>query len=227
MPYTISSSGSYYLTKPFVVPSGNAIVIVSDDVTLDLNGFFISSVENPAANSNAIIIGSARSNITIMNGTIFSSVVYFNGSYGGTGFGNGIAFGGSQPVNVRVRGVTVSGVLTQGIYLGFGGTTVESCTVNTVGAHGIWASSVSNSTATNTGDSAIYATTAINCIGVANANHGVDANSAQNCYGTAVATGHGIFTNTASNCYGSAANGDGVNTFTALGCQGTYQRLRN
>src|ERR1700679_2135209 len=40
---TISQSGSYYLTRNITVASGDAITIAADNVTLDLNGFTIST----------------------------------------------------------------------------------------------------------------------------------------------------------------------------------------
>src|SRR5687767_2002071 len=48
LPYTISTRGSYYLTANLVVTAGNAIVISASNVTLDLNGFTISSSASPA-----------------------------------------------------------------------------------------------------------------------------------------------------------------------------------
>src|SRR6188768_715136 len=42
-PFTITAPGSYYLIGNLSVSSGNAIVIATNDVTLDLNGFTISS----------------------------------------------------------------------------------------------------------------------------------------------------------------------------------------
>src|SRR5436190_2248196 len=43
VPFTISASGSYYLTGNLAVTTGTAITISADNVTLDLNGFTISS----------------------------------------------------------------------------------------------------------------------------------------------------------------------------------------
>jgi hypothetical protein len=42
-PFTISSSGSYYVTQNLVVSTGTAITIAASRVSLDLNGFTISS----------------------------------------------------------------------------------------------------------------------------------------------------------------------------------------
>src|SRR5438067_13816044 len=45
----ISQPGSYYLTHNLIVSSGNAIDITTNQVTLDLNGFTISSTPVSAA----------------------------------------------------------------------------------------------------------------------------------------------------------------------------------
>src|SRR6059058_5199771 len=39
--FTINQSGSYYLTSNIVVSANNAIAIITNGVTLDLNGFTI------------------------------------------------------------------------------------------------------------------------------------------------------------------------------------------
>ena len=51
-PYTISQPGSYYLTANLTVASGDAIDINANGVTLDLNGFTISSTD-PATPARA------------------------------------------------------------------------------------------------------------------------------------------------------------------------------
>ncbi|MGZ5545765.1 MAG: hypothetical protein ACXWIU_13930, partial [Limisphaerales bacterium] len=57
-PFTIANSGAYYLTTNVTIGGGNAISIGANDVWLDLNGFTISSTENPAKSGNGILIGS-------------------------------------------------------------------------------------------------------------------------------------------------------------------------
>src|SRR5205085_3321009 len=102
-PFNITSSGSYYLTQNLTVASGTAISIAASNVTLNLNGFTISSTESPAGSSSAVLIGNGLANITVLNGAIHSNVNYSAGSYSGTGFGNGIAYtGGTAPFSARV-----------------------------------------------------------------------------------------------------------------------------
>ena len=65
LPFTIKSSGSYYLTKSLSV-EGTGITIDADDVTIDLMGFTISG---SGGTDNGIYMH-GRSNVEIRNGTI-------------------------------------------------------------------------------------------------------------------------------------------------------------
>lgn len=246
VPFTITQSGSYYLATNIVCTVSNAIVITTNGVTLDLNGFTISSTIPNAANGGAaILLGSGLSDITILNGHIRGGVTN-NGSgvYSGGGFSYGIYYSGNAPRNILVSHISVSGCLSSGIYLNNDdSTTVESCTVRTVGGYGIFASEVKQSSALDCGSSAIYsyyasdcrgessgygdgiyAYTALNCIGIsANGNEGVDGYyCAQNCYGTCYGSyGDGVYATTAMNCTGfSNGTGSGVGGFIAQNCYG-------
>jgi hypothetical protein len=65
-PVTISNPGSYVLTANLSA-SGTVITIASDDVTLDLNGFTVTSL---SILLGAITLSGIRDNITIRNGNI-------------------------------------------------------------------------------------------------------------------------------------------------------------
>jgi hypothetical protein len=246
---TISGPGSYYLTTNITVSVSNAVTIAANNVTLDLNGFTISSTALAPAGT-AILIANSPTNITIFNGIISSGVKETGGVFSGTGFDSGIAFAidanntntYGQPVNVRVTGVTVSGCLSYGIFLGGFSTVVDSCAVQTAGAYGVWASIIRNSIATDCGDVAIsgstivsdcygqcignswgvYAgTTAQNCYGESNGSDGVHAQQmALNCYGTTASSGsYGLYTDNAQNCYGYNSIGTGMRaTSAAINC---------
>ncbi len=220
-PFTISTSGSYYLTTNLTVSAGNAINVSANNVALDLNGFTIASTESPAGTSVAISLNSVT-NITIVHGCISSGVTNStSGVFGGSGFGYGIYYSGSQPVNTRVAGVSVSGCRVNGLFLGTS-SVVEFCTVNTVGNFGIVAQTVSDSQGQNCGNTAVYAyANANNCFGYNSGSaNGVYANAANNCYGTS-SSGTGVSATTANNCYGYAAsNGNGVGATTANNCYG-------
>jgi hypothetical protein len=217
-PFTISASGSYYLTTNVTVSSGNAITVNANNVTLDLNGFTISSTETPAG-SGAILLN-AVTNTTILNGFISSGVTNNGGIYGGSGLGYGIYYAGQPPVNTRVSGISVSGCQYSGIFLAGNNSTVESCTVNGAGNYGIYAQSVSDSTAQNCGSTAVYANAANNCYGsVSGGGYGVNAVTANNCYGSS-SSGSGLVATIANNCYGSSSSGSAVVANAANNCYG-------
>lgn len=69
LPYTISATGSHYLTANLVfsATAGNAITIIANNVTLDLNGFTLSSTA--ALMGDAIALPSLR-NVTVSNGVL-------------------------------------------------------------------------------------------------------------------------------------------------------------
>src|SRR5579872_5388451 len=152
-PFTISAPGSYYLTGNLSVTGGNAISINTNNVTLDLNGFTISSTA-ASANGSAILINAGTntpiSNLRIFNGHISSGVTNNSGVFNGSGFGNGITSPATATlpvVNGLVRDVSVGGCLNFGINLIGYGTTIEFCTVQGAGHTGLAANNVLHSSA--------------------------------------------------------------------------------
>jgi hypothetical protein len=91
VPYTISAPGSYYLTGNLAVSSGTAITITTNQVTLDLNGFTLSSTEATPTGMDILLTG-GNSDITIRNGHITGGVTYSGGNYTGSGFASGINY---------------------------------------------------------------------------------------------------------------------------------------
>jgi hypothetical protein len=241
-PFTISAPGSYYLTTNLNVSSGNAITIATNDVTLDLGGWTISSTAASATGAGISI--NTGNDLTILNGHIKGGVTN-NGSgvYSGPGFAGGIVYSGAPQFNTHVSGVSISGCLSFGINLDNGsgnGVLVEYCTVRTVGVYGIYASVVKNSVVVDCGNVAITgdqvsdcqadsdgngngisASTALNCNGDSFGGTGLYANTAQNCYGFTI-SGTGLYANNAQNCFGkSQGTGTGlVAVDTAIGCSG-------
>ncbi|MDQ6631352.1 MAG: hypothetical protein M3Y82_06295 [Verrucomicrobiota bacterium] len=222
--FTITNSGSYYLTTNLNVLTGNAITIATNGVTLDLNGFTISSTA-ASANGTGILINSSLRNLTIQNGFIQGGVTN-NGTnvYSGGGFQYGIHQQGSSPVNVVVSRVSVAGLLGNGINLGTGNSTVvESCTAHTVGGNGIIASTIQNCAAVDCGATAIFGDVVSNSHGESTGlGYGLTASfNANNCYGSS--SGTGLFAaNTANNCSGyCSGNNTGLScTHIAIGCYG-------
>ena len=201
---TISQPGSYYLTHNIAVTSGDAIDINANGVTLDLNGFTISSTG--AGGATGISVNAGLSDITIWNGHIRGGVTN-NGSgvYSGSGFNYGIrATLKIAAVNVLVSRVSVSGCLNYGILLGLGDSTVvESCTVRTVGGGGI-------------NSATIIGCSAIDCGG-----NGINGDQVSDCRGESSGTNFGISASfTATGCYGYSASGTGLSALIANGCHG-------
>jgi hypothetical protein len=220
---TISNLGSYYLAQNISISSGTGITIDADNVTLDLTGFNIRSSQPSANNNAAIAIINTHSNITILNGNLSGGVVNNGGTYTGKGFGYGITASATTR-NVRVSGVSVSGCFYNGIALGAANaTTVQFCTVDTVGGRGIVAEAVTDATARQCGDTGIFALRVSNGTGECVASgDGIYAGIAQNCYGSS-GSGNGVYaTNSAINCYGSSSGG-GYGLYagaTAENCRG-------
>jgi hypothetical protein len=244
-PFVISEGGSYYLTTNVTVSSGDAITIAANNVTLDLKGFTIASTLPDAVSDTAILLSGGVTNIAIYNGHVSSGVTNTAaGVFGGGGFGYGINYSGTNAQNVRVKDVSVAGVLYSGISLGVDDSTVvESCAINEAGSYGIVADSVSDSTAQNCGFVGIAAQVTQNCKGSAiNGGLAFWVVTANNCYGYASGSGYGLVAANAYNCYGYSGGsggmgvsasyqawncygytfgqGYGVNTLIAQGCYG-------
>ena len=221
---TISQPGSYYLTTNLAVSSGNAITIATNQVTLDLNGFTLSSTEASPVGYGILLSGGARRDIQIFNGHIKGNVMVSGGIYSGNGFGYGIGYDVSVPSNVRVSSLSVSGCLYDGIRIEDDSTVVESCTVRTVGNYGIIASSVLRCTAFEIGSTAINAITASDCFGSSPGGNGLFVNgTASNCSGVS-SSGTGLYAETAINCSGITSGSDtsdeGLSAFNASNCIG-------
>ncbi len=221
---TITQPGSYYLTHNLTVSTGDGIDINTNGVTLDLNGFTISSTAASAAGTG-ILLASGLRNLTIVNGFIQGGVTN-NGSgvYSGGGFGYSIYYSGSAPMNVLVSRISVSGCQDYGIFLSDGNSTVvEACTVRTVGSDGIIASTIKSCSAMDCGGAAISGDEVSDCRGQSSGgSDGLYANAtAQNCYGQS-GSGEGLFATTTLNCYGASSGGGyGLSAYTAQNCYGS------
>lgn len=208
--FTISTPGSYYLTGNITVKGGDAIVISSNDVTLDLNGFKISSEFTEDAIGTAIAISSGRARLAIRNGSIVSgsTVDAGLGSVQRRGFVHGISGPNSRITQVLVEDIHVFGVSGVGINLGYDGE---------FGNQGI----VRNCTAKHCGVSGILAEEVMNCSASYSVEHGICAQNANNCSANEIRT-YGIY------CLGNATNCKGfANTYgifcagNASNCNGT------
>jgi hypothetical protein len=246
LPFTISSGGGYYLTKSLNIASGDAITITVSGVTLDLNGFEITSTEGSPAHSG-ILINSGLRNIRITNGQIRGNVTLSGSTFSGSGFANGIQTTGTAPVNAHVLDVSVAGCLSNGINLGASGL-VEACTVSVIGGTGITADNVIYSNAYNFGSVGIqagasatgcYVTSSASpfygisaddlvtgCVASCNASSSqgaIETQVARDCWASANSgAGDGLLANIAENCFGASfGTGSGIHCFnSAINCQG-------
>jgi hypothetical protein len=193
--FIITNSGSYYLTTNLVGVSGkNGIEIITNNVTLDLNGFALVGM---SSSQNGIAIPNAQTNITVRNGTIsgwgnfgvssksfsslnqvFERLNVSDNLWGivneGAGvvrdcncensFGNGIYCRGGISGGI-ISGFTANNNGGDGIDMGSG--TVSGCSVQNNGG-GIWvepAGTVLGCFVANNGGSGIYVTGGSKVIG--------------------------------------------------------------
>ncbi len=240
-PFTIIKPGSYYLTQDLQVASGNAITINASGVTLDLNGFTISTTA-ATPTGVGIFFTDGQKDISITNGHIQGSIVYDSGtgSYSGGGFSVAMSAPTIVPQNVLISHMTISGCGTginigsgavavrfcavRGISVGSGivARTVDQCTVSECGAGGISAHVVANSYSTVTGNGdAIFATEVVNCFGTSASGKGINCTAAANSTGLST-SGVGLQADTAHNSYGRTTSGTpGMNVVgTASFCRG-------
>lgn len=162
--FSINAPGSYYLTGNITVTTGNGISVNVDNVSIDLNGFTISSTANPANGFGVALVG-GRSHVAVSNGHIRGTTTY-SGSFTTGGFTSGVDYSGAPPKNVRVEALSVSGTGSYGVDLGTDRSTViTNSTARTCQFIGLRAGAVSDSAALEAGSTAISATTASNVLG--------------------------------------------------------------
>jgi hypothetical protein len=235
--FTISASGSYYLTGNLTVTGGNAITITTSNVTLDLNGFTLAtttaSIEGTAIESR----DAAQSNITIRNGTIASNITVDTNTsiIAGHGFEYGI-FCGSSMSNCLVSQVNIRGIREIGVYLD-GGSTIDHCVAEHCN-YGMHAQVITHSSAMNCNagingnvladcyamsgvSTAISSSqTATNCDGFSKKGNGLRASTATNCQGFSQSS-EGLSANIATNCLGYSTSDIGLLAGNATNCRGT------
>jgi hypothetical protein len=117
--HVIRDPGSYRLTSDLVAPSGQRGITIDADgeVTLDLNGFTLSSLSAPGSGPYHGVLSGSSHNIEIRNGTIRgfpgSGIYLVSGALeNGT---EGIRIEGTTNAGSIVRGCTASRNLVSGI----------------------------------------------------------------------------------------------------------------
>jgi hypothetical protein len=241
LPFTISTPGSYYLTGNLSVVSGDGITIGADCVTVDLNGFCISST-NGDRTGIAITVQGTREDLTIRNGHISGSVFYdpqnSSSPWGGAGFADGINLRpdlANHADNVNIDTVTVSKVGRHGIFCGETvvvnsstppviavavSSNVRDCSVRLCGGAGVVATNVNQCVVRQAFLQGVVGHTVSNCSTSSYSSDGIVAYTASNCYGTSDGAGRGVAGHQSSNCVGSSQAGYGLEAYTASNCQG-------
>lgn len=227
LPFSITAAGSYYLTGNLSVTSGNGITISADQVTLDLNGFAISSTANPAGGA-AITLPSTRRNVAIKNGFIRGTTTFSAGVFTAGGFSDGIFSASATTANVRVQEISVYGVGSDGITFSTTGiptALIERCSVTICGGVGILAGLVRDCSADTTGSTAVSGEIVTNSYGetvntASTLAFGIASSTAENCRGVAV-SGSGIGSVSVSNSRGVSGAGSGISAASVANCEGT------
>jgi len=242
---TISRPGSYYLTGDLTVAEGDGIQIdQTGDVSIDLNGFTISSTAaGPVLDRAAIrIIPGANypaptSNLSICNGHIRGTAQNEGDTFSGGSFLNGIYCATYSVSSSRVADITVSGMAMDGLHLEGYSNLISNCNVSICGGTGITANIASDCSAIGCYGNGIVASQVTNCF--AESNHGqgiqgqqvansygysmddtgIQATNAQNSYGYST-NGQGLRATVATNCYGHSATREGIYATISTGCQG-------
>jgi hypothetical protein len=228
---TISQPGSYFLTgnRTITTAGANGIVFASADVTLDLNGF--SLICTAVNGGDAIQLG-GHHGACVRNGHIVGATTTIGANFTLAGWGNGIttSAGVNSSLGTRVCDVSVRGVRSLGINIGYGGSSVEHCNVHTCGDIGIYATSVLDSTVRRAGGHGIFISSfpdggsVSNCFGesIGVSTRGIDAfdGAVSNSQGIA-AGGSGLAARVATNCSGTSTSGSGLAAQVATNCTGT------
>lgn len=151
VPYTISGSGHYYLTKSlsYTGMAGNAITVDADNVTLDLMGFSLIGPGKAVGTASGVYMY-GRENVTVRNGTVRDF-----GAYGITDGSQQIGSTDHTFMNVHVLNNGNSGIEVYG-----SNHHVIRCKAVNNGRHGIYAltgSIVKESICNNNGIDGIHA----------------------------------------------------------------------
>lgn len=222
-PYTISQPGSYYLTGNITVASGDAIIIASDDVSLDLNGFTIRSTQTGGASGAAVSVPLARLRLKVRNGLIVSgTVVPGSGAATVAGFAFGISVTFTGRRQMVVSDVCVSGAGSTGIWLNYEGV-VERCTVAHCGSRGVVAGVVRDCVCEDCYDMGVEAgRIAEGCRGNSRTGPGVKSfGHAVNCSGSSSSGAGVLVEGNATNCSGQSGSSPGIIVFgNAANCLG-------
>lgn len=243
----IGAAGSYYLTGNITMTGGAAIQVFAGNVTIDLNGFGLSSTSGATFGVEITSVVSPDSLVTIRNGQIGGFAygirstnnaavvvedVFVNGGYATgldlssrsvvrrctvVGAFNGINAG--DVIDSRADRCSEQGIYAMGL--------AQNCTAEATKACGLRAQTALNCSGTSTAGVGLQATqTATGCYGTTQtgptglmAGDDAAAGTAENCRGIVTGgTGTGLSAETAANCFGQSTAGTGLSAATATNC---------
>jgi parallel beta-helix repeat protein len=156
LPYTITNSGSYYVTASLTT-TGHGVVIETSGVTLDLMGFTISG-DRGSSDYGVFLDGATNStiqNVVVRNGIVRNFGLGVRAEYiqdsrfefliSAANLYNGVNFSSSQGLcnGNSITDCTISGNGSIGVYLPGGsgqcnGNTIADCTISGNGSYGIY-----------------------------------------------------------------------------------------
>ena len=174
--FIINQPGSYYLSSNLSVTKGNGILINTEGVTLDLNGFQISPASGTGG--NGIEVAPTAHRATVRNGSVKAFAYGLRADIGLTEAHGGL-----------YRDLTASDCTTVGLYAGLS-SVVESCRANDNSGIGILAdensilSKCSASNNSNNGIQTTFGCVLTSCSARANTGHGMSiasSSSVTNC----------------------------------------------
>ncbi len=210
--FTISQPGSYVLTGNIVVSSDDAIRITASSVTLDLNGFTISSSASGLSGA-AINIDPGSSSLTdvyVKNGHVRGNTVYISSWLdGGFEWGVKAASSTTSAISLSELRITRCG---SGIALPVATAKVDRCAVESIHHYGIQANDVTNSVAERCGETGILASKVSDCTAdtlgtnLASNNAGIQATNVARCTATAKGNAYGINGGVVTQCTASGAS---------------------
>lgn len=224
LPLEITNSGSYYLITNLVF-AGWGIIVKTNNVTLDLNGFRLTTIL--PGYGPGIYIEPGLRNVTIKNGTI-GEVLKTNGGFVYRGFSPAI-WAAATPIpakNIRIQNVHVPCTLGYGFRLEESPTLVSSCTLARGSSEGIIARGgtvIVDCHASGFDNAAIDADVVARCDGRSTAVRGIMAKLARDSSG--ICDGGqwsaGLSATNAFNCTGISSNGFGLEAGKiAVACHG-------
>ena len=210
--FTITASGSYYLTGNLTVATGDGILISASRVSLDLMGFTIESTNPAAATGSGVLIYSTWTAVTVSNGQVRGNSIFnaTDGTLTNTGFSDGISALGPN-TGIAVSDLVISGIKGLGTTIGSG--SVDRCTI-TGCQFGIFAKTVRDCSVEScrigvtTSSSGFVSRCRISVSGAACTGISGDDNLVENCHVTAAggsATGIGSASGNIHHCWVSVS----------------------